>query len=56
MKVKIFSSPDPRLLEKEINEWLENNSWISLINITQSSATSTVVSIWYKEPDVPILG
>lgn len=56
MKVKIFSSPNSRLLENEINEWLENNSWVSLINITQSSATSTVVSLWYKEPDVPILG
>ena len=56
MKVKIFSSPDMRLLENEINEWLVNNSWITVVNITQSSGSTTVISIWYKEPEVPILG
>ncbi|MHB1406512.1 MAG: hypothetical protein ACYCV0_13105 [Desulfitobacteriaceae bacterium] len=56
MKVKIFSSPDKRILEEQINEWLAANSWIKVLNITQSSGSSTVVSIWYNEPDVPILG
>ena len=56
MKVKIFSSPDTRILDKEVNQWLEENSWLKVINITQSTGTSTVISIWYSEPDVPILG
>jgi hypothetical protein len=56
MKVKIFSSPDSRILAIEINQWLEDNSWLKVINITQSSASATVISIWYNEPDVPILG
>lgn len=56
MKVKTFSSPDSRILEKEVNQWLEDNSWITIVNITQSTGTSTVISIWYKEPNVPILG
>lgn len=56
MKVKIFRSPDSRILEQEINEWLENNNWIKVINITQSTGTATVISIWYNEPDVPLLG
>ena len=56
MKVKLFSSPDHRILAKEINQWLEDNSWAKIINITQSSGTSTVISIWYDEPNVPILG
>lgn len=56
MKVKIFSSPDFRLLDKEVNQWLADNSWVKLVNITQSSGSSTVISIWYDEPSVPILG
>ncbi|GAB6155156.1 hypothetical protein JCM17380_39070 [Desulfosporosinus burensis] len=56
MKVKIFSSPDPRILEKEVNQWIEDNSWITVINLTQSTGTSTVISLWYNEPNVPILG
>ncbi|MBC2722217.1 hypothetical protein [Desulfosporosinus sp.] len=56
MKVRIFSSPDSRILEKEVNQWLEDNSWVKVINITQSSGTATVLSIWYEEPNVPILG
>lgn len=56
MKVKVFSSPDARLLEKQINDWLEKNNWVSIINVTQSSASVIVISIWYKEPEVPILG
>lgn len=59
MKVKIFSSPDTRLLEKEINQWLEDNSWIKVINVSQSTGTSSsasVISLWYEEPEVPILG
>ncbi|WP_176786234.1 hypothetical protein [Desulfosporosinus hippei] len=56
MKVRIFSSPDSRLLEKEVNQWLEANNWIKVLNITQSTGASTVLSIWYDEPNVPILG
>lgn len=56
MKVKIFSSPDSRILNQEINQWLADNSWLKVVNITQSSATATVISIWYNEPNVPILG
>lgn len=55
MKVKIFSSPDSRILDKEINQWLEDNSWLKVVNITQSSGTATFISIWYTEPNVPIL-
>ncbi len=56
MIVKIFSSPNSRILEQEINQWLENNNWITVVNVTQSTGTATVISIWYKEPDVPLLG
>ena len=56
MKVKIFSSPESRILEREVNEWLEENNWVKVVNITQSTGTVTVISIWYNEPDVPILG
>jgi hypothetical protein len=56
MKVKIFCSPDPRILDQQINQWLEENSWVKVLNITQSTGTITVISIWYSEPNVPILG
>jgi len=56
MKVKVISSPDPRLLEKELNKWLEDNSWVKIVNITQSSGQSHLVCIWYEEPKVPYLG
>jgi hypothetical protein len=56
MKVKSFSSPDSRLLEKEINQWLEDNSWVKIINLTQSSGQAHLVIIWYEEPKVPVLG
>ena len=56
MKVKIFCSPDIRILDKEINQWLEDNSWLKVVNITQSTGNATVISIWYNEPNVPILG
>ncbi|WP_407310198.1 hypothetical protein [Desulfosporosinus sp. SB140] len=56
MKVKIFSSPDSRILEQKINQWLEENSWLKVLNLTQSTGAMTVISIWYSEPDVPILG
>jgi len=56
MKVKIFSSPDSRILEKEVNQWLEDNSWVKVVNITQSSGAANVISLWYTEPNVPILG
>ncbi|MDQ7096000.1 hypothetical protein REC12_20605 [Desulfosporosinus sp. PR] len=56
MKVKIFSSPDSRILDQEINRWLEENGWLQILNITQSTGATTVISLWYNEPDVPILG
>ena len=56
MNVKIFSSPDSRILAKEVNQWLEDNSWLKVVNITQSSGATTVISLWYNEPNVPILG
>lgn len=56
MKVKIFGSPDYRVLDQEVNQWLEDNNWVKVVNITQSTGTATVISIWYTEPTVPILG
>lgn len=57
MKVKIFSSPEPRLLEKEINQWLEDNRWVKILRFTQSTGNSTtVIAVWYEEPNVPVLG
>lgn len=56
MKVKIFSSPDSRILETQVNQWLEANSWLKIVKITQSTGTATVLSIWYEEPNVPLLG
>lgn len=56
IKTKIFSSNSPKKLEDEINLWLEATSWIKIIQITQSSIQDqTIVSIWYDEPNVPIL-
>lgn len=57
LNVKIINSPDSKLLEKEINQWLEDNNWVKIINMTQSSTEkTTVISIWYEEPKVPMLG
>lgn len=56
MNVKIFSSPDSRILDQQINQWLDDNSWLNILNITQSTGAMTVISIWYSEPNVPILG
>lgn len=57
MKVKLFQAVDPRILEQEVNLWLEHNSWVKIVNLTQSSNhSSTTISIWYEEPNVPMLG
>lgn len=56
MKVKTFSSPDSRLLEREVNQWLEENRWLKIIKVTQSSGRTHLISIWYEEPNVPVLG
>lgn len=56
MKIKSFSSPDSRLLEKEVNQWLEDNSWVKIVNVTQSSGQAHLIVIWYEEPKVPVLG
>lgn len=56
MKIKTFSSPDSRALEKEVNQWLEDNSWVKIIKVTQSSGQTHLISIWYEEPQVPMLG
>jgi hypothetical protein len=56
LKAKIFSSANPNNLEKEMNLWLEITSWITVKHMTQSSTQDkTVITIWYEEPDVPIL-
>jgi len=56
IKSKIFSSASPNQLEKEINVWLENTSWVKIQHIAQSSnQEKTVITLWYEEPDVPIL-
>lgn len=56
MKIKTFSSPDSRVIEKEVNQWLEDNSWVKIIRVTQSSGQTHLISIWYEEPQVPMLG
>jgi len=56
MKVRTFSSPDSRLLEKEVNQWLEENNWVKIVNVTQSSGQAHLISLWYEEPKVPLLG
>jgi len=56
MKVKTFCSPDSRLLEREVNQWLEENRWLKIIKVTQSSGQTHLISIWYEEPNVPVLG
>jgi hypothetical protein len=56
LKTKIFTSINAAQLEKEINSWLEETSWIKIKEITQStSQAKTVIAVWYEEPDVPIL-
>lgn len=54
--MRTFSSPDSRLLEKEVNLWLEDNNWVKIVNITQSSGQAHLIVVWYEEPKVPILG
>lgn len=55
MKVKIFvNTGDAKRLERELNDWLENNKSISINYIEQSSAyagesMSFLISIWYFE-------
>lgn len=57
LKTKIFFSSDLLLLEKKINQWLEDTNWVKVVNICQSTGPEkTVISIWYEEPEVPILG
>ncbi|WP_019850820.1 hypothetical protein [Desulfitobacterium sp. PCE1] len=56
MKVKAISSSDPRLLEHELNQWLEDNRWVNIVNITQSSGPTHLICLWYEEPNVPVLG
>ncbi len=56
MKVKIFEAEHSAALESEVNRWLQDNSWVKIQTITQSSGSKTLISIWYQEPDVPILG
>lgn len=56
MKVRIFEEERCGELESKVNQWLQDNSWVKVQNITQSSGSKTVIAIWYQEPDVPILG
>ena len=56
LQSKIFFSSNPVQLEKEINLWLENADWVKVQNVTQSSnQDKLVITVWYQEPDVPIL-
>lgn len=58
-KVKLFSSSSIKSLEKEINQWLEDNSWIKVLSLTQSTCSATMattVTVLYQEPNVPVLG
>ncbi|MDA8441019.1 MAG: hypothetical protein M0Z55_01450 [Peptococcaceae bacterium] len=56
MQVKIFASDKPEKLEKTLNQWLDANSWLQIKQITQSAGSQICISIWYEEPNVPILG
>jgi hypothetical protein len=53
MKVKVFTGHgDAIVLEGEVNEWLEKNSYITIKNIRQNSVFSgeqlfTLMSVWY---------
>ncbi len=57
MKVKIFAEAHPDKLEAIVNKWLEENPWVKVKEVTQSNGnTAAYISIWYEEPNVPILG
>ncbi len=56
MKVKIFSNEgDAPKLEKDINQWLHDNSNIEIAHVKQSYAYDnqevfcTLISIWYTD-------
>ena len=54
MKVKIFTNEsDAEILERELNNWLENNKGIAIKEIKQSFTTSGnsvffLISVWYQ--------
>jgi hypothetical protein len=56
LKVKVFMDDKTDRLEAKVNQWLEQNFWVKIEQITQTTGEATCISIWYKEPDVPILG
>lgn len=56
MKVKLFTEEKPEKLEAKLNQWLQDNSWVKVEQITQSGGTLLCIAIWYREPDVPLLG
>ncbi len=60
MKCKIFSGTQMLLLEKSINEWLEENQSIKTVSILQSESSGTesglgagvlgvTISIFYED-------
>lgn len=56
LKLKLFANEPAEKLESKINQWLADNPWVIVKNITQSSGSTVCISIWYEEPNVPILG
>jgi len=49
-KIKIFKSHLYKILEKEVNEWIENNfKDIIIININQSTCNEHIVLIIFYE-------
>jgi len=54
--VKIFTASKPEELETKINAWLGDTPWVKVKQISQSAAEYICISVWYDEPDVPILG
>jgi len=62
MKVKIFYEDNYELLEEKINGWLNHNSNIRIVNITQSQdagykndygvfmSGTIFIAIWYERP------
>ena len=55
MQIKIFSSISPTTVEQDANAWLAENSTITFVSATQSSAspepgvTRTILTIFYEQ-------
>jgi hypothetical protein len=50
MKMKIFKSSDPQVLEKTINEWLQIENARKIHRITHTNNEQTVyITVWWSE-------